>query len=316
MELKSLLEEFDEATATHEEEAKKSAEQAEETKEEETAEEVVAPAEAEAEEALDVAETPADSVVKETPADEVEAAEEAEKAPKEEEVVEEEVEKSADSKKEEDPKEEDKKKKKKKGAKDEEDSEEDEEETDPKKKAKKKADKEDEEEEVKKSNSDEQMVGLLEAVLKSYHTSTATQANLVAKIDSLEEVVKSLSGKLEAAEEEVSKSLNVDEIKNAVAEEVEDKAVGYASKSASTEDLAPNATDEEAVAEVAAPAAQNVFDPTDSADRSAFLSRFKQENQAGKMSRGSLEGIREAYLTAGEGRADADQLQKLHEFIK
>lgn len=297
-----MLNEFDEETKAKEEEAKKSAKEAE-VKEEEKSEEVKAPTEVKAEEDTEEVEVPADAEVKEVPAAEEEVVTE-EEPEAEKEVEEEEAEKAFDPKK-------------KKEAKGEDEEDEEEDEDDKAKKAKKKKaaakDKEPAKEEAKKST-DGEMVGLLEAVLKSYKASNDTQSALVAKIDSLETTVKSLSTKLAETTEEVAKSFDVAEIKNAAVEEVEDKAVGYVTKSASTEDLAPNETTEEVENEVTQQEAG--FDPKNSADRSAFISKFKEASQSGKVTRGSLESYREAYLTAGEGRANPEQLQKLHEFIQ
>ena len=179
-------------------------------------------------------------------------------------------------------------------------------ETDQNKPRKPKKDDKKKTEQVKKN--DEDLAGLLEVVIKSYQQSVESQAALAARFDSLE---KSIAG-LRPVEEEVSKSL--DEVNKKVEdEEVEDKAVGYVSKSASgveepmvtdnPEELAKEPTETEAT----------TFNYGE--HNKQFMEKFQNDVKKDKLNRTEINNYRQAYLDVVEGQASKDSLDKLFNYI-
>lgn len=185
-----------------------------------------------------------------------------------------------------------------------EDPKEDGNETDQNKPRKPKKDDKKKTEQVKKN--DEDLAGLLEVVIKSYQQSVESQEALAARFDSLE---KSIAG-LRPVEEEVSKSL--DEVSKKVEdEEVEDKAVGYVSKSASgVEEPVVTDNPEELAKE---PTEATTFNYGE--HNKQFMDKFQNDVKKDNLNRTEINNYRQAYLDVVEGQASKDSLDKLFNYI-
>lgn len=169
------------------------------------------------------------------------------------------------------------------------------------------------EEKAKKSTAEADLGGLLETVIKSYQATVESNKVIQAKLESVEKSIATLTT---AHDEEVlAKSLFPEavETKLATSEEVEDKAVGYVTKSVTLEPEAIAEPEAVVEPEVVVEPAKETFNIQE--DRQQFLKRFKAESSAGNMQRGELESHRESYLKASENRATASELASLKNFI-
>jgi len=165
-------------------------------------------------------------------------------------------------------------------------------------------------EQVKKSEDElTDMEGLIGVVLKSYQQSVQGQNAMMATITELKAQVETLNAKLEQVtveEETTSKSILQDETDE---DEVEDKAVGYASKN-----MAPEA--EVAVEEDHnndGEAQPETFVYTQHSQK--FMEKFQQDLRTDGLPRRDVDSYRQAFLDASEGNASEYALASLYEYI-
>lgn len=191
---------------------------------------------------------------------------------------------------------------------DKDEDEEDEDEDAPKKDKKKKP------EQVKKSEDElTDMEGLIGVVLKSYQQSVQGQNAMMATIAELKAQVETLNAKLEQVkveEEATSKSILQDETDE---DEVEDKAVGYASKNMAPEAEVAVEEDHNNDGEVQDEAQPETFVYSQHSQK--FMEKFQQDLRTDGLPRRDVDSYRQAFLDASEGNASEYALASLYEYI-
>lgn len=169
-------------------------------------------------------------------------------------------------------------------------------------------------EKVKKSEDDlSELEGLVGVVLKSYQQSVEGQNAMMTTINELKAQVEALNSKLEQATgevEETSKSILNDETAD---EEVEDKAVGYASKNMTPEAEAVTEVDHNNDGEVQEEDKKETFNYSEHSQK--FMEKFQQDLRTDGLPRRDVDSYRQAFLDASEGNASQNALDSLYEYI-